>query len=173
MASKYDSIKTAADLITEVRCHGLSTTTDDINRAADIFGNSAVKELITLANDIGRNNEKGEPDPKGTWSSSRPATQGTFYQIAFVIWSWEQATAFYNQYTLKIPKIRQEVKFLDRRVGEEADRANRLQTSLEFAEDDLDTANNEISDLRTALADANNEINELKAKLYDYMTGAA
>lgn len=88
MSSKYDSIKTAADLVAEVAAHGLSTEQEDQNRAADIFGNTSIEELDRLANDIGRNNQNGEPDPKGTWSSSRKGTQETFYFIAFSIWNW-------------------------------------------------------------------------------------
>ena len=79
--SKYDSIKTAADLVAEVQLHGLSTAQEDICRAQDIFGDSPIKELIRLANDIGRDNSKGEPDPKGTWGGGRKGTQGTFYMI--------------------------------------------------------------------------------------------
>ena len=74
MTSKYDNITTAADLISEVALHGLSTELNDLNRAADIFGRASIKELIALANDNGRNNEKGEPDPDGTWSSGRKGT---------------------------------------------------------------------------------------------------
>lgn len=77
--SKYDGIKTAAELVREVKNYGLSTVQEDLNRAADIIGNSEIGELVRLANDIGRNNENGEPDPKGTWSSNRIATQNTFY----------------------------------------------------------------------------------------------
>lgn len=64
--SKYDSIKTAAELVAEVQAHGLSLAQEDICRAQDIFGRSAVQDLVALANDIGRNNENGDPDPKGT-----------------------------------------------------------------------------------------------------------
>ena len=70
--SKYDSIKTAAELVKEVRLNGLSLAQEDICRAQDIFGNAPIEELVALANDIGRNNRDGEPDPKGTVSSTRP-----------------------------------------------------------------------------------------------------
>lgn len=56
MASQYDSIKTAEELLKEVAAHGLSTKPEDICRAQDIFGRSEVKELIRLANDNGRLN---------------------------------------------------------------------------------------------------------------------
>lgn len=50
--SKYDDIKTAAELVAEVRAHGLSLDQEDICRAQDIFGNSPIEELVRLANDI-------------------------------------------------------------------------------------------------------------------------
>ena len=74
MASKYDSIKTAKDLVSEVMMHGFSLNQEDICRAQDIFGHSTIEELVNLANDIGRNDENGTPDPKGTWSSGRRRT---------------------------------------------------------------------------------------------------
>lgn len=97
--SKYDSIKTAAELVAEVRVHGLSLAQEDICRVQDIFGNAPIEDLVALANDIGRNNRNGEPDPKGSMSSNRPATQNTFYSILFRIWHWEDATRFWNQHT--------------------------------------------------------------------------
>ncbi len=81
MKSIYDDIKTAADLVRHVSVHGLSTKEEDIFRAQDIFGHSTIEELDTLANDIGRNNENGEPDPNGSWSSGRKGTRDTFYFI--------------------------------------------------------------------------------------------
>ena len=100
MASQYDSIKTAEELLKEVAAHGLSTKPEDICRAQDIFGRSEVKELIRLANDNGRlNGFDGEPDPRGTYSSGRVGLSKYFYQVAFKIWSREDATSFYNQHT--------------------------------------------------------------------------
>lgn len=97
--SMYDSIKTAAELVAEVQIHGLSTAQEDICRAQDIFGHTAVDELARLANDIGRNNGQGEPDPNGTWSSGRRGTQSTFYSILVNIWHWEEVTRFWNLHT--------------------------------------------------------------------------
>ena len=96
---KFDSIQTAAELVAEVQAHGMSTAQEDICRAQDIFGRTAVEELVRLANDIGRNNDQGQPDPQGSWSSGRRSTQGTFYTIAFSIWNWEDATRFWNLHT--------------------------------------------------------------------------
>lgn len=81
MSSQYDSIKTPAELIAEVMTHGLSTKQEDICRVQDIFGRAPIEDLVKLANDIGRNNADGEPDPKGTWSSGRKGTQSTFYMV--------------------------------------------------------------------------------------------
>ena len=99
MASRYDKIQTARDLVMEVKFHGFSCKPEDICRAQDIFGHSTIEELDTLANDIGRNNENGEPDPKGTWSSTRTPTRDTFYSILFQIWNWEEATRFWNEHS--------------------------------------------------------------------------
>lgn len=157
MASQYDNIKTAADLITEVQCHGLSQKTEDLNRAADIIGNTPVKELIRLANDIGRVNRDGEPDPMGTWSSNRPATQSTFYMIISNIWNWEEVTRFWNRHT------------------------NPEHEQLKQAQADLKTYMSRITELEKAvkqsgidrlineLHDKDQEIKELKAKLYDLL----
>lgn len=48
MASQYDRIKTAEELLKEVAAHGLSTKPEDICRAQDIFGHSEVKELTAI-----------------------------------------------------------------------------------------------------------------------------
>ena len=54
--SKYDSIKTASDLVADVQLNGLSTDQEDICRAQDIFGHTSIEELARLANDTGMNN---------------------------------------------------------------------------------------------------------------------
>ena len=175
--SKYDSIKTAAELVAEVRANGLSTVQEDICRAQDIFGHTPIEELDRLANDIGRDNDKGEPDPHGTWSSSRPATQATFYRIVFSIWNWEDATRFWNLHTNPERQAWQEDK---RIVGE-------LQHKVMVAEIDRDAAKNllrasekKASDLIDALTDAERractaeaQVLALKARLYDYITAEA
>lgn len=88
--SIYDKINTAKDLLTEVTIHGMSTNTEDICRAQDIFGHTAIEDLVALANDNGMN---------GSWSTGRRGTQSVFYQVAFAIWHWEDATRFYNEHT--------------------------------------------------------------------------
>lgn len=174
MSSKYDTIKTAADLVREVQNHGLSTAQEDICRAQDIFGNTSVEELARLANDIGRNNDQGEPDPKGSWSSGRKPTQGTFYMIAFSIWNWEDATRFWNQHTNTEHEAFQEAKKL---LMAQEDRAKELAVKLEKEQEARFTAeecyNRIVERCSTAerqAEEARQEIMALKARLYDYMT---
>lgn len=174
MSSKYGTIKTAADLVREVQNNGLSTAQEDICRAQDIFGNSSIEELARLANDIGRNNDQGEPDPKGSWSSSRKPTQGTFYMIAFSIWNWEDATRFWNIHTNPEHEALQEAK---KSLGRMEDKTKELTAKLERAEEGRSTAEdgyNRIVERCSAAehraAAAEQEIMALKAKLYDYIT---
>ena len=174
MLSKYDNIATAAEMVEEVMIHGLSTNPEDLSRVSDIFGHSTIEELSFLANDIGRNNEYGEPDPKGTWSSGRRPTRGVFYMILFNIWNWEDATDFWNKYsnpeheeliTLRKDHDRLSAQ-LDKQVEHTSiERENFAKKQLEFHE-----AESEIAKLKDELDQKDTEILKLKAKLYDMMT---
>lgn len=181
MTSKYDKIQTARDLVMEVRFHGMSLKQEDIVRAQDIFGNSTIEELDDLANDIGRNNEDGEPDPKGTWSSTRVPTRDTFYSILFHIWNWEEATRFWNQHSnpdreqLVVAQI--ESKTLRAEVKEKEKRIERYQQDLDLAQEAEAAAKERakeyaysLDDMKAALAAKDDEIVRLKAKLYDLLT---
>ncbi len=172
MASKYDNIQTAAELIKEVQRNGLSLEQDDINRAADIFGRTSIGELDRLANDIGRNNDKGEPDPNGSWSSNRIATQGTFYAIAFNIWHWEQATRFFNEHTNPDTKGHN-VSNLEKRLDTSEKKYEKLLEKSDDQRDELEAALQRESLLQEAYTKLKHENNALKAKLYDLMTDAA
>lgn len=175
--SKYDSIRTATDLVTEVAIHGLSTEQEDINRAQDIFGRSTIEELTRLANDIGRNNNRGEPDPEGTWSSSRKATQETFYFIAFNIWNWRDATAFYNEHTnpatKEAKKIKKEKDRTEKELARTIETLKQTRETLEAETKRADQEERENGLLEERLAVANYTTIELKAKLYDYMSVGA
>lgn len=173
MASIYDSIKTAKDLVTRVRFQGLSTSEEDIVRAQDIIGRATIEELDELANDNGRVNSKGDPDKNGTWSNGRTGTQTTFYQILFHIWNWEDATRFYNQHTnpeyteladlrKQNKKISEEKAALEKKIAElEADAKKIVQRAMDLSGDKLRESE------RADFAEA--EIVRLKAKLYDLM----
>jgi hypothetical protein len=165
--SKYDDIETAAELIREVAAHGISMDIDDKNRAADIFGNSAIAELAALANDIGRNKADGEPDPNGTWSSSRRATQGTFYLIAFSIWNWKQAVDFYNEYTdptrAEARRLRKENANLESAIKE-------VTRERDAAADTLNNVNSQFQQSTAACEKLTERVIALKARLYDLMT---
>lgn len=178
MASKYDNIKTAEDLLKDVKMHGLSLNADDMCRAQDIFGHSEVKELIRLANDNGRLKEfGGEPDPRGPVSSGRDGFSKYFYQVAFSIWNWEDAVRFYNQHSnFPVIDALEDRKELKQRVNVLDEELNRVKTErdqehkarLEATEAEL-AAQKKIDRLEGDVYVRDMEIMELKAKLYDLM----
>ena len=173
MNSKYDSIVTAADLIIEVQLNGLSTAQEDICRAQDIFGNTAIEELARLANDTGRDNKNGEPDPKGSCSSGRKATQGTFYAIVSHIWNWEEVTRFWNQHTNPEHMAFDEVKTENARLRaakvELEDKVETLQHEQDMQTREMEKLRQDSRSMIAALEDAEAEVVNLKAELYDYM----
>lgn len=176
--SIYDSIKTAEELLKEVAAHGLSTKPEDICRAQDIFGRSEVKELIRLANDNGRlNGFDGEPDPRGTYSSGRAGLSKYFYQVAFKIWSLEDAVRFYNQNSnfVYIDRM-EESKALRERVKTQETAIDGLKRDIEGehnrrleAENEMGAANKKLVHLEAEVHDRDMTIMELKARLYDLL----
>lgn len=171
--SKYDSIETAANLVREVMAHGLSTAQDDLNRAADIFGNDSVENLVSLANDIGRNNENGEPDPNGSWSSSRKATQSTFYMIASSIWNWEDVTRFWNLHTnperVELVEARRQLKKLSEDAKEKGEALLKEHQAVLDERKRVVDLEAEVRKLGADLHDSKMNEMELKARLYDLM----
>ena len=161
--SKYDNIKTAADLITEVSLNGLSTAQDDLNRAADIFGRSSIKDLAALANDAQCKSEDG-------YSTGKPSTSSTFYFIAFSVWNWEEATRFYNEHTLLLPTKYREATDKLKVETKRADQATENWHKYEASSKEQWNARRATED---ALEAAQQEIVALKAKLYDLMTAGA
>lgn len=171
--SKYDNIETAAELVAEVQLHGFSMDQEDICRAQDIFGHTSIEELARLANDIGRDNEKGEPDPKGTWSSGRKATQGTFYMIVSNIWNWEEVTRFWNQHTNpqteELERNRDTYDLIvegNKKLRNENDELKEQVSELLERESELVTLRD---DAQRRAEEAEAEVVRLKAKLYDLL----
>ena len=173
MSSKYDSIKTAAELVSEVQLHGLSLAQEDICRAQDIFGHTPIEELARLANDIGRDNEKGEPDPKGSRSSGRRATQSTFYSILSNIWHWEEVTRFWNTHTNPEHEKLNELKILNKRLSEEnaalKSRRDELLEDQKVGADAITVLKGRVGDAQRRAEEAEDEVIRLKAKLYDLL----
>ena len=166
--SKYDTIKTARDLITEVIMHGLSTDQEDRNRAADIFGRSTVDELDRLANGIIIKEE-----PHDTITEHRDKIQTTFYFIAFSIWHWEDATRFFNNHTNPLFKEAKEDK---RKLAEMTWQANETKESLRQAYRRINELNDKVNNymaMERDLEATKQENVSLKAKLYDLMTAGA
>lgn len=173
MASIYDNIKTARELVSFVKAHGMSTKTEDICRAQDIFGNSTIEELDDLANDIGRNNDDGEPDPKGTWSSGRMETRSTFYSILFHIWNWEDATRFWHQHSnpeyeeLKV--LREERRKLGEQVKQLTARRDELLADTKRGTEYIGELNSRLTDTEARAEAAEAEVVKLKARLFDLL----
>ena len=170
--SRYEGM-TAAELVMDAMMHGFSINQDDICATQDVFGHTAIEELDRLANDIGRNNENGEPDPKGTWSSGRKPTRGQFYSILFNIWSWEDATRFWNEHS---NPEREELLLLRKTCKEWAAQCDRQDEQLKLEHKArLDETNARLDAeeragrLAAEVHDKDMEIMELKAKLYDMM----
>ena len=166
MSSKYDKITTPAELVSEIRFHGMSTEQEDICRIQDIFGNAPIEELVRLANDIGRNNENGEPDPKGSWSSNRPATQSTFYMILSQIWNWEEVTRFWNQHTNPQTKELQELRSANKEL---MTRLEKLLANQKVNDEVLSRLERQLIDTHNRAEEAEAEVIQLKAKLYDLL----
>lgn len=171
--SKYDSIKTATELVNEVSVNGLSTKQEDICRAQDIFGRSSIEELVRLANDIGRNNGDGKPDPKGSFSSGRKGTRDTFYMIVFSIWNWEDACRFWNQHSNPLVEQFEEVSSRARQLEEENESLRQRRDELlaeekQFSDIFIENTN-ELGIVKEKLAAAETEIVRLKAKLFDLL----
>lgn len=176
MASIYDKIQTPAELVREVMCHGFSTKQDDICRAQDIIGRAPICDLAFLANDLGRDNEKGEPDPKGMISSGRRATQGTFYMILSSIWNWEDVTRFWNTHTnpeheelkearANLRETEKRATIAERNAKELSEEAAELSKRLTEAQHTVDEAQRKAAELEA-------EVMRLKARLFDYMEAA-
>ena len=149
MKSKYDSIKTAQELVKEVAMNGISRKEEDICRMQDIFGHSDIEELKELA--TGRD-------------------YGMFYFIIFEIWSWEDAVRFWNETSNRelesIKKLRDkllnQVELLQKSKSE-------LEKRVNDAIDDAIEAQGHESDMAEKLKAKDLEILRLKAKLFDMM----
>ncbi len=170
MGRLYENM-TAAEIVSHVMAHGLSTAQEDICDVQDSFGHTAVEELERLANDIGRVNEDGEPDPNGAYSNGRRGTRGAFYMILFTIWNWEDATRFWNLVTNpdrdRLEKLTEDNKVLTRQLKAERDALAGARSSQEFWEKEAFKAQDIAAESRDKLRKAEREIFKLKAKLYD------
>lgn len=173
MASIYEKVQTPKELLMEVMAHGLSTKQEDIFRVQDIFGRAPIEDLVALANDIGRNNENGEPDPRGSLSSGRRATQGTFYMVLSNIWNWEDMTRFWNEHTnpehekyVEMYAAYQTLLESTAHLRDELDKEHKARLAETSARIDAD---NDVAGLKATLHERDMEIIELKARLYDMM----
>ena len=151
------------ELIKEYISNGLSTDQDDINRAADIIGNSAIGHLVEIAN----NNEEISGKRIGTM----------FYNIAFRIWHWEQAISFYNKYSNsdygELRKLRDKNKELENKIEALTYQNDEYGKQFSDVENERDELKQKEAEMHKKYRDAVLEIFELKSKLYDIMMAGA
>lgn len=157
--SKYDNIKTATALVSEVKANGLSMETEDICRAQDILGGAPVEELVGLANLTG---------PSGTRD-----TQSVFYMIVSRVWNWSQMVEFWNRHTnpqtKELRELREEHKKLSRLYDGLLARRDELLADQKMGAEAIDKLNTRIGDAQRAAEEAEAEVVRLKAKLYDIL----
>ncbi len=173
MKFKFEEIKTAAELMEYISISGMPTDQERIFRMQDIIGHTAVEDLVAIANDIGRNDEHGNPDPNGTWSSGRRGTQGLFYSLIFHIWNWEDATRFWNKYTNPdkklLTKTYEDLANLKKQNEHLTARRNELLEEVKDATENWKKTYNQFREQEQRAINAEEEIIRLKARLYDLM----
>lgn len=151
--SKYDNIKTATALVSEVKANGLSMETEDICRAQDILGCAQVEELAFLAN-----NE---------------TYQGAFYMTITRIWNWSQVVQFWNAHTNPQTEELKRMQSAFDFTASECDRLNnelgRLRGERSNLVKELEDSRIRIGDVQRAAEEAEAEVVRLKAKLYDVL----
>ena len=161
--SKYDSIATAKDLIREVISHGLSIDIEDKNRAADILGNSSIRDLADLAN--------------STDTISGKHITDTFYFIAFNVWNWRDAVNFFNEHTNPATKTARETAEKLKAAENDIEKLTADYKGVISKLNELGNQNieeyNKVVHVTNALEAAQGEVITLKAKLYDLMTAVA
>ena len=157
--SKYDNIKTATALVSEVKANGLSMETEDICRAQDILGGAPVEELIGLANLTG---------PAGKMDM-----QSAFYLILTRAWNWSEVVQFWNVHTNPMAKQFLELRDENERLRKENEE---LTVKIKEAVDDMLDSAEEVGELtkriestQLRVEEAETEVVRLKAKLYDLL----
>ena len=170
MKTKLEQIESATELVQLVSWQGVSTKQEDICKMQDIIGHSTLDELIKLANDNGRCDSEGNPDPDGTCWGGRTGTQKDFYHLLSIIWNWTDLIEFWNRYTdcgyKELRKLRDSKNKDDAAIKSAKAEAAHWKNMFDHQVVNAHNAENKVAELET-------EILKLKAKLYDLTNGAA
>jgi hypothetical protein len=162
-AGRYDDIRDIDELISSVAHDGLSVQQHDLNRVADIVGNTTHGKLAEVANSDKRYGNR---------------TAGAFvYSILFKVWHYEQAVSFYNEHTLHVGAKYREAQKENSALKQENDVARKKITDSEeevaALRKHIESLAGDNGDLTIANSIQANTITALKAKLYDLMTAGA
>lgn len=167
---KFEDIKTAQELIDYISIHGMPTDEESICRMQDIVGHTAIEDLDFLANNIGRTDEYGNPDIKGSRNGGRN-TQRYFYPLIFSIWNWEDAVRFWNQHTNPdkemLTKSYEECKNYKKHNEALLHERDDAQDTAKEAQARVKELENKLAEQERITAARDAEIIRLKAKLYD------
>lgn len=171
--NSFSDIKTIQELIAYIAAHGMPTDEESVCRMQDIVGHSTIEELDFLANNIGRCDEHGNIDPKGSCSGGKNS-QKYFYPLIFSIWNWEDAVRFWNQHTNPdkeiLTKTYEENRVLKKRNEELTARRDELLENEKLVADKVSELMEKGFESEKRIGDLELENIRLKARLYDMMT---
>lgn len=153
MDNRLKEIKSTAQLITYIRCHGTPTDLESICTMQDIVGHEAIETLENIAQ----------------------THSGTFYTLLYKIWNWQDATEFYNRvsnqvYISTMAKAKEnaaEVKRLKEKTTAQAEQIYKTESDLTTTADRVNELTTELKEAKEKAEAYEQEIIRLKAKLYD------
>ena len=152
--SKYDKISSAAEMVREIRMHGLSIDTEDLCRVQDIVGHSTEEQLTDLA--------------------ANTDTRGAFYMMLFDIWNYEDAARFWNLHTnpehKELEQLRKTSKEQAAAIKELTERNARTKEERDASREAFNDKAALVNQLQKEAEEMQLEIMRLKAQLYDYMS---
>jgi hypothetical protein len=155
--SEYDNITTADDLVREVMQNGLSTTQEDLNRAADIIGQTSVGDLEALAKNK-------------AWKlqfDRFAETARALYAILHSIWGYDEFCRFYARHALG---LFDEIAEANEKFCAEKEVNRELLAQCNHAREAIQAETSRKNEVLAELEAAEAQVLRLKAKLYDQMT---
>lgn len=173
MITDLNRVTTIKELIEYITRFGIPTDQENICKMQDIVGHSTIGELLFVANDIGRNDENGNPDPSGTWTSNRRGTRDSFYSMLFTIWNWEDACRFWNNNSnpehQEVTELKRELRSIKDRYDYISERNMSYKDQIEKMQKDYEHVLDANAKAAEEIEKKDLEIVRLKARLFDLM----